>query len=157
MAQLSDDCFAFDGPLMPLDDALAELAARVRPVVEEEAVPLTAAAGRILARDVTATRRLERDVLRISEREKTRIGRDLHDGLGQQLTGLALLGRALAGKLSARAVPEADDATQLADLIHRAVIESRGLARGLDPITEDAEGLAAALDDGMGTYRRRIG
>lgn len=54
MAQLSDDCFAFDGPLMPLDEALARLAERVRPVVEEESVPLSHALGRVLAVDVTA-------------------------------------------------------------------------------------------------------
>lgn len=55
MAQLSDDCFAFDGPLLPLDEALAQLADRVRPVVQRESVPLTEAVGRILAAEVTAT------------------------------------------------------------------------------------------------------
>ncbi|RVU34965.1 molybdopterin molybdenumtransferase MoeA [Hwanghaeella grinnelliae] len=54
MAQLSDDCFAFDGPLLPLDDALAQLAERVRPVVGEAAVSLTDAVGRVLARDIAA-------------------------------------------------------------------------------------------------------
>lgn len=55
MAQLSDDCFAFDGPLLPLDEALAQLSGRVGPVVAAEDVPLTEAVGRILARDVLAT------------------------------------------------------------------------------------------------------
>jgi molybdopterin molybdotransferase len=58
MAQLNDDCFAFGGALLTVAEALAEIEARVTPVVETETVPLTAAAGRILARDVIATMNL---------------------------------------------------------------------------------------------------
>src|ERR1700745_3030950 len=58
MAQLSDDCFAFGGALMTVASALAEIEARVAPVVEAEIVPLLAAAGRILARDIVATMNL---------------------------------------------------------------------------------------------------
>ena len=58
MAQLSDDCFAFGGALMTVASALAEIEARVAPVVEAEIVPLLAAAGRILARDLVATMNL---------------------------------------------------------------------------------------------------
>jgi molybdopterin molybdotransferase len=54
MAQLSDDCFAFGGALLGVDAALALIEARVAPVVAEERVPLAAAAGRILARDLVA-------------------------------------------------------------------------------------------------------
>ena len=58
MAQLNDDCFAFGGALLTVAEALAEIEARVTPVVETETVPLTAAAGRILARDMIATMNL---------------------------------------------------------------------------------------------------
>ena len=56
MAQLKDDCFAFGGELMPLNDALRTLAERVRPVTGMESVALRAALGRVLAEDVTAGR-----------------------------------------------------------------------------------------------------
>ena len=56
MAQLSDDCFAFDGPLLPLNDALTLLAERVSCVAATEAVALEKAVGRVLAEDVTAAR-----------------------------------------------------------------------------------------------------
>ncbi|HLI13085.1 MAG TPA: gephyrin-like molybdotransferase Glp [Alphaproteobacteria bacterium] len=56
MAQLSDDCFAFGGALMSVDEALALLAARVSPVAESETVPLLDALDRILAADLVATR-----------------------------------------------------------------------------------------------------
>jgi len=58
MAQLSDDCFAFGGALLTVGAALAEIEARITPAVETETVPLSAAAGRILARDIVATMNL---------------------------------------------------------------------------------------------------
>jgi molybdopterin molybdotransferase len=54
MAQLSDDCFAFGGPLMSIDDAVSIITARVKPVMETEPVALLAADGRVLASDVAA-------------------------------------------------------------------------------------------------------
>ncbi|MDB5876317.1 MAG: moeA [Ramlibacter sp.] len=54
MAQLSDDCFAFGGPLMSVDEAVGIIAARVKPVQEVESVPLMEADGRILAADISA-------------------------------------------------------------------------------------------------------
>ena len=58
MAQLSDDCFAFGGAVLSVAAALAEIEARIAPVVDTETVPLLAAAGRILARDIVATMNL---------------------------------------------------------------------------------------------------
>jgi molybdopterin molybdotransferase len=54
MAQLSDDCFAFGGPMMSVDEAVALIAARVTAVQDVETVPLIEADGRILAADILA-------------------------------------------------------------------------------------------------------
>src|SRR5712672_1262868 len=54
MAQLSDDCFAFGGPMMSVDEAVAIIAERVTPVREVETVSLAEADGRILASDISA-------------------------------------------------------------------------------------------------------
>ncbi|MBY0531689.1 MAG: molybdopterin molybdotransferase MoeA [Xanthobacteraceae bacterium] len=54
MAQLTDDCFAFSGPLMPLDEMERLIEARVAPVGEREVIPLAQARGRVVARDVIA-------------------------------------------------------------------------------------------------------
>src|SRR5215475_4998998 len=54
MAQLSDDCFAFGGPMLSVDEAVGIIAAKVSAVQEIESVPLVAADGRILARDIAA-------------------------------------------------------------------------------------------------------
>ncbi len=54
MAQLTDDCFAFSGPLLPVDELERIIAERVTPVAEIESAPLAEARGRVVARDVTA-------------------------------------------------------------------------------------------------------
>src|SRR5215472_6906129 len=54
MAQLSDDCFAFGGSLLPIDEVERILRERVKPVAEIETVPLAAAHGRVMASDVAA-------------------------------------------------------------------------------------------------------
>jgi molybdopterin molybdotransferase len=54
MAQLSDDCFAFGGPMMSVDEAVAIIAARVTAVREVETVALGAADGRVLATGIAA-------------------------------------------------------------------------------------------------------
>src|SRR5687768_7088978 len=54
MAQLTDDCFAFGGELMPIEAGLALIGERVTPVVETERVKLSEADGRILTEDVAA-------------------------------------------------------------------------------------------------------
>ena len=54
MAQLTDDCFAFSGPLMPIEDMERLIAERVVPVREQEDVPLREARGRVLASDVVS-------------------------------------------------------------------------------------------------------
>jgi len=54
MAQLTDDCFAFSGPLLRLDDMERLIGERIAPVAETEKVPLHGARGRVLSHDVKA-------------------------------------------------------------------------------------------------------
>src|SRR5205823_2827988 len=58
-------------------------------------------------RDITERKRLEAEVLEIAEREQQRIGQDLHDSLGQLLTGVAFLVKASEGHLIEKGLPEA--------------------------------------------------
>ena len=60
----------------------------------------------ISTRDITERKRLEQEILDVSGRERQSIGRDLHDGLGQELTGVALMLRGLARRVQQRC-PEA--------------------------------------------------
>jgi signal transduction histidine kinase len=87
---------------------------------------------------------LEREILEITTTQQQLIGQDLHDGLGQELTGLGLMAQTLAQSL-----PEDSKGNRIAtrliigiDHTHRKV---RDLSRGLVAIEVDARGLAAAL------------
>lgn len=95
--------------------------------------------------NVSERKRLEHALLDISNREQQRIGNDLHDGLGQELTGVALLLRSLAQQL-ARECPQAvPTAEQAIALVNRAIESARMLARGLSPANLERGGLGFAL------------
>lgn len=100
-----------------------------------------------IARDVTKRKQLENEVLQISEREQQRIAQDLHDGLGQLLSGTAHLSTALQVELAEQALPEAAEALRITDLLHEAVSEARSLAHGLYPVRPEPNGLMVALQD----------
>jgi len=100
-----------------------------------------------VAHDVTEHRQLERELLEISERERQRIGYDLHDSLGQQLTGIAFLSKVLAQRLKARHAEEAAEAAQIVTFVNQAIEQARKLARGLVPVTLETYGLVFALQE----------
>lgn len=98
-----------------------------------------------IARDVSERRILEQRILEAAEREQTRIGQDLHDSLGQRLTGIGLLARALEDKLSALKAPETEQAALIRKQLVEAAEQTRRLARGLYSADLEANRLAPAL------------
>jgi PAS domain S-box-containing protein len=98
------------------------------------------------ARDVTGRKRLERELIEAGDRERERIGRELHDGLCQNLAGIAALSATLARKLAARDDPAATAAADLTVLMQQAVGDARDLARGLNPPGLAQMGLAMTLE-----------
>lgn len=102
-----------------------------------------------IGRDVTERRWLEQRLLTVTDAEQQRIGADLHDGLGQKLTGLACLATALRDRLATGAdAVNAEQANLIAALSNDATVESRALARGLCPVQlEQAGGLLSALSE----------
>jgi signal transduction histidine kinase len=122
------------------------LLARLRAVhrgLEERVRQRTAA----LTGEMAERERVERELLEVSEREQRRIGHDLHDTLGQHLTGVALAGQVLEEKLATRGLPEAADAGKVVELAEEGVAMSRKLAQGLHPIELEADGLMQALEE----------
>jgi PAS domain S-box-containing protein len=110
--------------------------------------------------DITGRQELEREVLEISNREQQRIGGDLHDGLGQELTGIALLLRSLANKATRDAPSLAPSIDEVARLVNDAIFTTRALARGLTPVTFDRGGISHAIADlsrrAFGTFGVRV-
>jgi two-component system, LuxR family, sensor kinase FixL len=98
-----------------------------------------------IVRDLTDRKRLERQILEISDREQRRIGQDLHDGLGQQLAGIGFLSKSLEQRLTKKKVGESADARQIAQLVSEAIAQARGMAHGLHPVDLSATGLMSAL------------
>ncbi len=100
-----------------------------------------------IMRDATERRRLEKEIQEISEKEQRRIGQDLHDGLCQQLAGIAYMSKVLESKLSNRKVPEAKEAGEIAKLVNQSISHTRDLARGLCPVELETSDLHSALVD----------
>ena len=114
--------------------------------------PIRDAAGKIIgaskvARDITERKRLERELLEISDREQRRIGHDLHDGLCQHLAGIELMSQVLEQKLEKHFADGAKRAGEIAANVRDAISQTRSLARGLSPVTLESEGLASALNE----------
>jgi PAS domain S-box-containing protein len=120
------------------------LAAHAYPVLDHEG----ALTGFVqVSQEITARKHLERDILDIGTKAQQSLGRDLHDGLGQLLTGLAFLSRVLHSQLSSQSLPEAADAAKVADIAERALSLTRNLAKGLYPDGLDADGYLGAIAD----------
>lgn len=90
-------------------------------------------------------KRLEAEILEISEREQRRIGQDLHDGLTQHLRGIAYISHVLHERLVKQSRPEAADSSRITQLLDQAVDQARSVARGLFPVELAATGLMHAL------------
>jgi signal transduction histidine kinase len=105
---------------------------------------LQAARRRAEASEAEA-RHLEQTMLDISDAERRRIGQDLHDGLGQTLTGVAFLSKALQQRLANKQLAEASDATKIASLVSESIGQTRALAKGLAPLGLEDGGLVSAL------------
>lgn len=99
----------------------------------------------ISMRDVTERKRLEQEILDVSARERQSIGRDLHDGLGQELTGVALMLRALASRIQKRYPEGVDYVNEIVGLVNQSIDSARSLARGLLPVRTETGGLSFAL------------
>ncbi len=100
-----------------------------------------------IVRDITARRELERQILEISGREQRRIGQDLHDGLGQHLTGIELLSQCLEQDLARSKRPEAAQAAKISKHVRDAILHTKSLARGLSPVDLERQGLMHALQE----------
>jgi PAS domain S-box-containing protein len=107
--------------------------------------------------DITERKRLENAILEISAREQRRIGQDLHDGLGQHLTGIAFMTKVQQQRLGEKHLPEAAAAAKIVTLVNEAIHKTRELARGLLPVVSDAHGLMSALEQHAGEVESVFG
>ncbi len=96
---------------------------------------------------VMGRRRAERQLLEVGEREQERIGQDLHDGLCQQLAGIAYLAGDLERRLANKSADGSTPAGRIAELSRGAAVQARQIAHGLNPVGLETMGLMAALQE----------
>ncbi len=98
-----------------------------------------------VANDITERKRLERALAEATHIEQLRLGQEIHDGLGQELTGIAYLASAIATSAIRSGSPLSGDLQQLAKLSAQAIESSRAIARGVSPLTESRGSLVLSL------------
>jgi len=111
---------------------------------------LTDEAGTLVAvatteRDITERKRMERDLLAIREKEQKLIGREMHDSMGQMLTGIAVKSKGLELKLRSKSLEGSVDAAHICELASEAIAQTRRLARMIYPVEIETGGLISAL------------
>ncbi len=121
--------------------------------IEEASGPCVLA----IIRDLTDRRRLEHALVETASMEQQKFGRDLHDGLGQELTGIAMLASAAASSLKKAGRPEAAQIGDIADNAHQAIRSCRAIAHGLSPLTFARGSLAELLKEMTSLQRDSFG
>lgn len=97
--------------------------------------------------DITDRRALEEEIVSIAQREQTRIGLDLHDGLGQELTGVSLILHSVVSKLPPSAATYRDILNGVEQQVRDAINTCRTLAYGLSPTARGRGGLVVAIQE----------
>jgi signal transduction histidine kinase len=110
-----------------------------------------------LQEEILERMRLEKEVSEVTERERRRLGHDLHDSLCQHLAGTALAAQVLRAKLNSKLADEALEAGKLVGLIEEGIDLTRSLARGLFSPDLERGGLAAALEGLAHNTQERTG
>jgi PAS domain S-box-containing protein len=105
--------------------------------------------------DITHQRRLEKEILKIREIERRKIGHDLHDDLGQHLIGIMALSTLLEQRLEQASGSEKILSKEISKLIQDAIGKTRNLARGLCPVKIAENGFIPALCE-FSSYVRRV-
>ena len=129
-----------------VEDELAELNAELEMRVDQRTQELDKA-NRELRQKIIERQRLEAEIVAITERVQSRIGQDLHDDLGQQLSAIGMLASALERELRRDTHPKSGVVAQLGAMIKQAINTTRGMAKGLYPIELEKGGFTVALEE----------
>ena len=110
-----------------------------------------------LKREMGERERLDQEIAGVADRERRRLGQNLHDSLGQHLTGTALAAQVLREKLAERSATEVKDADKVVQYIEDGIDLTRNLARGFFSPELEADGLNVALQGLAANVTERFG
>ncbi len=109
-----------------------------------------------IARNITEKKNLEKEVIEIGEKERERIGRDLHDSLGQELTGILLNIKTIENITKNKlADEELSQIKYTQEMIKSAIEKTRTMAKNMIPVKLQTEGLPHALED-LANFARTV-
>ena len=97
--------------------------------------------------DITSRKQLEEELLTVEELERQKIGRDLHDTLGQDLTAIAFLAKDLEESLTGQSLSQAREAGRITEHLNRTIKRTGSLVKGLWPVDLGSDGLMSAFKD----------
>jgi signal transduction histidine kinase len=137
--------FAFTIVLFKLRTLLLELDQRVR----DRTIALQ--------REMAERERLDQEINEVADRERRRLGQNLHDSVGQHLTGTALAAQVLREKLANRSAAEVADADKVVRYLEEGIDLTRNLARGFFSPELEADGLSIALQGLAANVSERFG
>lgn len=134
-----------DGSTFPMDLAVSQVKLHDRMIF----------AG--FVRDITDRKRLEKEILQISELEQHRIGQDLHDGICQQMAAVELMAEVLEQKLRKEAKSLVPPVEKMAAAVRDVISQTRALSRGLSPVLIESEGLMSSFKELASNTREMFG
>src|SRR5213076_2046800 len=105
------------------------------------------AANKDIQDEIVRRKGLEGEILAVSDREQQRLGQELHDGLCQHLTAVALMARSVALRLRNHRVIDAADIEKIAKLVNEAATDTRNISQALHRADVDSAALVDALQD----------
>jgi two-component system CheB/CheR fusion protein len=108
----------------------------------------------VVVQDVSERKQLESEIIEIANRERRRLGADLHDGLGQELTGISLMLRSFSKRAGLAAFEVAPELDEIITLVNHAIQSARKMALGISPVTLERGGLLPALQTLVGWSRK---
>ncbi len=97
--------------------------------------------------DITEKKSIEKEIMNAIETERQRIGQDIHDSLGQKLTGLSYITQAVRNSLKEKSFSETKDLEESINIIHELIDHTRKLSKGLHPINLEKFGLISAVKE----------
>ncbi|MHC4388324.1 MAG: PAS domain-containing sensor histidine kinase [Planctomycetota bacterium] len=137
-----EDIQSFETQRVAKDGQILEILLTITILTDDAGKPISFATTE---RDITERKRLEEEMLEIPMREREQIGREMHDSLGQMLTGIAVKSKGLELKLKSKSSEESADAAEICRLANRLIAQTRRLAKKLNPVDLGAGGLVSAL------------
>lgn len=149
-----EDVGFLDTQRLAKDGRVLDISLAVMVVKDEAGRPFAIATNE---RDITEHRRLEKEVLSITERERKSIGREMHDSMGQALTGIAVKSKGLALKLGDKSSEDSKEALAISKLANKAITQMRSLTKMLYPVDIEAGGLPSALKNLAANTEKALG